>query len=44
MALEKREGDLKEFYAIDAVDSAHLCFFILQSDVNFLTIGQGESE
>ena len=38
------EKTIKEFYAIDAVDTADIYFFILQKDVNFLTTGSGDSE
>ena len=44
MELERKEGSLKKFYAIDAVDTADLCFIILQSDVNFLKTGSGKTE
>ena len=39
MTIQNKEGseqNIKELFAIEAVSSAELCFFILQSDVEFL--------
>ena len=33
-------GNIEEFYAIEAVDQAELCFFVLQRDVTYVKCGQ----